>query len=140
MKYFAMVGGARRGPFELDRLVDEGVMPDTYVWCKGMDDWTPANEVPDICRYFRQRLAGMHAQPTASAAEERKLAEDREQEEILRQLPPMAQRMIRKSGIRLTREHLPKENEENRSKALPIVLFFMFLLIMIFGFFLRYLL
>ena len=58
MKYFAMIGGHRYGPMELDEMVREGVRPGTYVWCKGMEDWVKAEEVPDICRYFRQRLSG----------------------------------------------------------------------------------
>ncbi len=58
MKYFAMIGGRQQGPFGLDELHDAGVTPDTYVWCKEMDDWQPAAEVADICRYWRQRLAG----------------------------------------------------------------------------------
>lgn len=54
--YFAMVDGNRVGPLTLDSLVESGVRPDTYVWTKGMEDWQPAGEVADICRYFRQRL------------------------------------------------------------------------------------
>lgn len=167
MKYFAMIGGVQRGPFDLDRLVEEGVRPDTYVWCKGMDDWTQANEVPDICRFFRQRLAGMHGSqarvsssdqqirmPDSMIKDKRESApkkpwhktweemtpEEREQEELIRKFPPIAQNLIRKSGIKLDKDSIPKENEEGHSKALPIVLFIVFLLIMIFGFFLRYLL
>lgn len=56
MRYFAMIDGERRGPFELDQLPDAGVSPDTYVWCKGMDDWEKAADVADICRFYRQRL------------------------------------------------------------------------------------
>lgn len=56
MRYFAMIDGERRGPFELDQLPDAGVGPDTYVWCKGMDDWEKAADVADICRFYRQRL------------------------------------------------------------------------------------
>ncbi len=53
-----MLGGKQMGPFRLDQLVEAGVRPDTYVWCKSMDDWMQAREVADICRYFRQRLSG----------------------------------------------------------------------------------
>lgn len=41
---------------ELSELVEAGLMPDTYVWCKGMDDWQPAKDVADICRFFRNRI------------------------------------------------------------------------------------
>ncbi|MDE7159326.1 MAG: GYF domain-containing protein [Muribaculaceae bacterium] len=58
MKYFAMIDGVQRGPFELSEMHEAGVRPDTYVWCKEMADWRPASEVADICRYWRQRLSG----------------------------------------------------------------------------------
>lgn len=56
MKYYAMIGGERRGPYELERLAEAGVRPDTYVWCKGMPDWEKAEDVADICRMFRIRI------------------------------------------------------------------------------------
>lgn len=57
MKYFVMSGDRQIGPISLEELPDNGVRPDTYVWCKGMPDWVPASEVADICRYFRLRLS-----------------------------------------------------------------------------------
>lgn len=56
MKYYAMIDGERRGPFELEHLAEAGVRPSTYVWCKGMDDWEKAEDVADVCRIFRQRI------------------------------------------------------------------------------------
>ncbi|MDE6337213.1 MAG: GYF domain-containing protein [Muribaculaceae bacterium] len=56
MKYFAMIDGERRGPYELNQLAEAGVRPSTYVWCKGMPDWEKAEDVADICRMFRGRL------------------------------------------------------------------------------------
>lgn len=56
MKYFAIIDGEKRGPFELDRLAEAGVRPSTYVWCKGMADWERAEDVADICRMYRGRL------------------------------------------------------------------------------------
>ena len=68
MRYFAMIGGERRGPFELNQLVEAGVHPSTYVWCKGMADWEKAEDVADICRYFRQRIFDrMHPSAPAPA-------------------------------------------------------------------------
>lgn len=62
--YFAMIDGERQGPFRLDQLRDAGVRPDTYVWCKGMDDWEQAADVADICRFFRQHIFNlMHPSP-----------------------------------------------------------------------------
>ena len=51
-----MIDGERRGPFTLAELHDAGVRPDTYVWCKGMADWEKAEDVADICRFYRQRI------------------------------------------------------------------------------------
>lgn len=51
-----MIDGERRGPFPLERLPEMGVHPSTYVWCKGMDDWEKAEDVADICRFYRNRL------------------------------------------------------------------------------------
>lgn len=66
MRYFAMIDGEQRGPFELSELSAAGVGPDTYVWCKGMSDWQKAEDVADICRHFRQRLSDiMHPQAPA---------------------------------------------------------------------------
>jgi len=56
MKYYAMINDKQVGPMELPELVNAGLMPDTYVWCKGMADWQQANEVADICRFFRNRI------------------------------------------------------------------------------------
>lgn len=64
MRYFAMIDGERRGPYELSQLPAAGVGPDTYVWCKDMEDWQKAEEVADICRYYRQHIFGiMHPAP-----------------------------------------------------------------------------
>lgn len=54
--YFAMIDGRQVGPLVLGALAESGVGPETYVWCKGMDDWQQAADVAEICRYFRQRL------------------------------------------------------------------------------------
>lgn len=55
-KYFAFIDGNQQGPFELDELIEAGIRPSTYVWCKGMDDWHPASEVEEIRNRFRSHL------------------------------------------------------------------------------------
>lgn len=57
-KFFAIINDEKRGPFTLAQLEEAGVGPDTYVWCKGMQKWRRARHVADVCRYWRQRLAG----------------------------------------------------------------------------------
>lgn len=68
MKYYAIIDGEQSGPYTLDELADKGIGPDTYVWSKGMSDWERADEVADICRYYRQRLSRLqHPAPLAPA-------------------------------------------------------------------------
>lgn len=132
-----MIGGRQYGPMELDDMAAEGVRPDTYVWCKGMDDWMQASEVPDICRYFRQRLSGtLPSQKQAFAPDPAtlKAIEDEEQERLLNQLPPMARNMVRKSGIKLTKENFPDPNNPSFPKALPIILYVVCLIVILIGF------
>ncbi len=66
MKYYAIIEGEQKGPFELSELPEAGVRPSTYVWCKDMADWEKAEDVADICRLFRNRLYDlMHPAPAA---------------------------------------------------------------------------
>jgi hypothetical protein len=76
MRYFAMIHGERRGPFELSQLREAGVGPDTYVWCKDMKDWEPAADVPDICRFWRQEIARiMHPETVPPVAPDERVKE-----------------------------------------------------------------
>lgn len=141
MKYFAMIGGRQYGPMELDDMVREGVRPETYVWCKGMSDWTVASDVPDICRYFRQRLSGtLPSQRYGSLSESSgsKETDEEEQERLLNQLPPMARNIVRKSGVKLTKENFPDMEHPNFPKALPIILYIICLIVIIIGFLIIY--
>lgn len=56
MKYFAIIDDKQCGPFLPQEMPAAGVRPSTYVWCKGMDDWQPAREVADICRFYRNHI------------------------------------------------------------------------------------
>ena len=137
MKYFAMIEGRQYGPMTLDDMVKEGVRPDTYVWCKGMDDWRKASDVADICRYFRQRLAGeLPSQKNMGMISDsaKMVADEIEQEELLNRLPPMTRNIVRKSGVKLTKENFPERPQSSFPKALPVILFILSVLVMIFGF------
>ncbi|MDE7410260.1 MAG: DUF4339 domain-containing protein [Muribaculaceae bacterium] len=140
MKYFAMIGGHQYGPMELDEMVREGVRPDTYVWCKGMSDWIQASEVPDICRYFRQRLSGTLPSQKAAAPDEIRMnaVDEDEQERLLSQLPPMARDFVRKSGMRLTKENFPDLEHPRIPKALPVILYIICLIVILIGFLIIY--
>lgn len=130
-----MIEGRQYGPIELDDMVREGVRPDTYVWCKGMPDWVKAEDVPDICRYFRQRLSGTLPSQTYRAYDaERLKVDDEEQERLLSQLPPMARDFVRKSGIKLKKENLPDFENQQVPKALPIILYAACIILILIGF------
>lgn len=62
-----MIEGRQCGPYELAELSAAGVRPATYVWCKGMPDWERAENVADICRFYRRRLSGVPASASVSA-------------------------------------------------------------------------
>lgn len=139
MKIFAMIDGRQVGPMDLDDIVEAGVRPDTYVWSKGMADWQKAAEVPDLCRYFRLRLAGvLPSLPRfgGKSAEQRMLDEQAEQEMLIQQLPPMARNLVRKSGVKLRREDLPQPSEHQDSKWLPILIYAACTILILIGFFL----
>ncbi len=112
MKYFAMMNGERKGPFALDQLAEAGVTPSTYVWCKGMKDWEKAEDVADICRYFRQRIAalqhpGVVEMPTSDSDTQNRDQTDQtpddgltdEQRKQLEEIPIAFREMVRKSGM-----------------------------------------
>ena len=112
MKYYAFIDGEQKGPFELDQLKEEGVRPSTYIWCKGMDDWQQAKEVPEVCRLYRQHISGlMHPSqnPTPVAApavhdpaqtpQQPEQPEDPD-EKALEDIPVQYRRFVRKSGTK----------------------------------------
>lgn len=137
MKIFAMIDGKQVGPLMLDDIVEAGVRPDTYVWCKGMADWQPASEVPDICRYFRLRLAGVLPDVRSKSAQnqaDRFASEQEEQERLIRQLPPMAQNIVRKSGIKLRKEDIPSQPEKQDSKWFPLIVYALCTVLILIGF------
>lgn len=137
MKIFAMIDGKQVGPLMLDDIVEAGVRPDTYVWCKGMADWQRASEVPDICRYFRLRLAGvlpdMRRKPTQNQ-DDMMASEQEEQENLIRQLPPMAQNIVRRSGIKLRKEDVPRQPEKQESKWFPLIVYAICTILILIGF------
>ncbi|MDE6392339.1 MAG: GYF domain-containing protein [Muribaculaceae bacterium] len=96
-RYFAMIDGERCGPFALDSLADAGVRPDTYVWCKGMADWEKAEDVADICRFYRQRIFGlMHPSPPAPAVSDP--ADSNDGSDPYEEVPLRFREMARRSG------------------------------------------
>lgn len=97
MRYFAMIEGERRGPFSLEELHSAGVRPDTYVWCKGMDDWEKAEDVADICRFYRQRIFNlMH--PDSTSKEEPSEKTDNKSSDPYDSFPIRFRHFVQKAG------------------------------------------
>lgn len=107
MKYFAMIDGERRGPYTLEELGTAGVLPDTYVWCKGMDNWQKAEEVADICRYYRQRLYNISHTPTLPAVQQ-PLTQPTAQPEVADGVGPRTPREINRLGMAY--DEMPEEH------------------------------
>lgn len=86
-----MINDRRCGPFTLEELADAGVRPDTYVWSRDLSDWTHADEVADICQFFRKRIADLKRPrpvPLPAAADETPAAQEETPERIwLHNLP-----------------------------------------------------
>lgn len=99
MRYFAMIEGERRGPFELEQLAEAGVRPDTYVWCKGMDDWEKAEDVADICRYYRQRIFDLMHTPKSTPSRPEQSEFRSPENDPYEEVPVRFRNMVRKSGI-----------------------------------------
>lgn len=70
-RWFRLQGTERRGPVGLDEmreLVLEGtVVPRTWVWADGMDDWMRVEDVPALVppRALRVTLTGWPDEPSA---------------------------------------------------------------------------
>ncbi|MDE7153960.1 MAG: CD225/dispanin family protein [Muribaculaceae bacterium] len=47
-KYYLFINGETIGPFFLSDLPQHGATPDTYIWYKGLTDWTRIRNIPEI--------------------------------------------------------------------------------------------
>lgn len=95
-----MIGGRQCGPYSLEELARAGIRPDTYVWCKEMSDWQRADEVADICRYFRQHLVAVQNPSTpAIPVPADNSAQDQGDGPDYSAVPPSFRRALMKGGI-----------------------------------------
>lgn len=51
--YFMIINNQQAGPFAIDELLNKGLQADTQVWKNGMNNWTPAAEIPELQKLFR---------------------------------------------------------------------------------------
>lgn len=48
MEYFLLVNGENLGPYSVEILKQEGITPNTLVWTQGMEEWVPAEQIPEL--------------------------------------------------------------------------------------------
>lgn len=53
-EYYYTDGTDRFGPFTLDELRAKNISRTTQVWYQGLDDWTPAGNLPELNQLFGQ--------------------------------------------------------------------------------------
>lgn len=119
-----MINGERQGPFTLDQLHSAGVTPDTYVWCKGMADWEKAEDVAEICRFYRQRIFNlMH--PSAGSPESAPSAG--EEEDPYSEFPLSFRHYVREAGADPTIREEKPDIARQPTSLIPISLVLMIL-------------
>ena len=53
MEYWIVENDTHAGPFSVETLKEMGISPDTYVWHKGLANWTKASDIPELaCRLW----------------------------------------------------------------------------------------
>lgn len=55
MNYWIIVDDHHEGPYEGQRLVENGLTPETLVWTEGLADWTPAGEIAELASMIEHR-------------------------------------------------------------------------------------
>jgi len=64
--YYIAKNKQRFGPFPEEQLLQNGLTPNTLVWCKGMKKWTKAREVPELAPYVESWISQQEAQSQQS--------------------------------------------------------------------------
>lgn len=131
-----MIDGRSSGPYTLDELAAAGVRPDTYVWCKGMPDWEKAEDVADICRYYRQRIfdlthGGASRKAPEAGSDVEQYSETGDQDPYA-MVPARFREMARKSGI--PPESFAADGEDSDISRPPMPTMFLAILMTLFCF------
>lgn len=61
--YYLIINNNRIGPLAMEELILNGMTDQTLVWRPGMNDWQPANTVPELQQLMDQSAFGAYAQP-----------------------------------------------------------------------------
>lgn len=57
----------QQGPISPERFAENGVTPNSLVWCTGMADWAPAYTVPELKAFFQPRSCNQSPPPPNGA-------------------------------------------------------------------------
>ncbi len=52
MKFYVVINGEQKGPFDIGGLKAQGIGPDTLVWKEGYAGWVKAATVPELAGIF----------------------------------------------------------------------------------------
>ena len=55
MEYWIIVDRRHAGPYSAWQLIDAGLKGDTLVWCEGLTEWTPAEQIEELASMMRIR-------------------------------------------------------------------------------------
>ncbi len=44
-EFFYLKGGEQHGPFSIEEMKNQRLVPETLIWTEGMNDWKPMQEV-----------------------------------------------------------------------------------------------
>ncbi|MCQ2287903.1 MAG: DUF4339 domain-containing protein [Muribaculaceae bacterium] len=54
MEFYVFIDNEQRGPYTIRQLEQLGITPETDVWTKGMPDWKPAGDVPELTSLLQE--------------------------------------------------------------------------------------
>ena len=90
-RYWLNQKGVQSGPYSLDELEAMSLLPqDTYVWCGGMTDWKPIDEIPELASAIRPTVDKQPAVPLSESQEEPADLQGQPQEEPVERGAPIA--------------------------------------------------
>lgn len=55
--YYIVKNGASTGPFSLDQLKNQYILPETKVWYEGLPEWMEAKAMPELSELFPKSMA-----------------------------------------------------------------------------------
>ena len=86
-EYYIGINNKQLGPFPVDKLLLNGVKPDTLVWCSGMPGWEKAKDVPELAPLFVAPPPAMDLSPQYQQYQEPAYQQPQYQQPVYPQYP-----------------------------------------------------